>query len=640
MRLAKRLVTAAEQLEPGSVGDPIDVARVQLKLGQTLNSLGFYKEACPICSNAYAAADDEFGLNDPLTREAGRELVRAYLNSGNFTKSEELLTLIMDYCDSELGTNDGETLETRHLLGEFHAYCGDYQQSMANYRIAADGRARLFGEDALPTLESRMGQAFTTGWLDDGEKAAAIIEGCIGHLRKKLRAGHPRTVKAMLELAWAYGRTSRREEAVAIAKEAFELSSKTYGPKHEATYNAQVQVGLTAYGLGKYDEARENLETAISGLESSLSRESRSAVIAGSLLARLYRTTGQPHRALPIMETNLRIRQSKLPPNHTTVLTALNELADFYKQIGDYQQARVLLAEALANTPADSPDHFQLNRTLASTYFEEGSYAEAVEAIHETRVATEKNQGHLDFNTLLAYADEAKALSANGQGDEAIALLQPYLSDVKASNPRGFHAAIITAQLGIVMADSDRVTEGIELMESVVQSRVRLKKMNYLIENLRNAYAKNGEPKKAASSIQRELQMHRHRLSSDSVAMGTTLNRLGTEATKLGLHDDALEMLNESVRILDSAAPESWHFSMARMQRNLCLLLQATDNDGEDTLEATVAELEQDYDQLSNWREDRFPNEQRGLANVVSSVATAMKNRSMPEAEVWEQRTN
>ncbi|MFK7822341.1 MAG: tetratricopeptide repeat protein [Planctomycetaceae bacterium] len=636
MRLGKRLVTAAEQLKSTAIGDPLGVAKTQLKLGQSLNSLGLHKEAGPVCQDAYAVVDEELGMDDPLTRDAGRELVLAYVSSTEFAKAKELLFPIMDYCESELGSEHAETLTTRQLVGQFHVSCGDYSQALVEYKTAADGRARLLGDNALPTVESRMGLAFTYGWMDDGPKAVDLIENCITHLKQKLPAGHPRTLRALMQLAWAYGRTSERGKAVEIAQEAFDLSRKIYGPKHESTYNAQVQVGLTAYGLNQYDTALENLEAAVAGLESTMSRENRSAVVGSSLLAKLYRTTDRPHLALPIMETNLRIRKDKLPPDHTTVLTAINELADLHREVGDYQKAHVLLDEALAIAPTNGEDALAMKQTAAASYFEAGEYAEAIKRVRDIRMALEEANGRFDFDTLLAYADEAKFLSANKQGDEAIELLQPYLAELRnnAGHPP-YYPAIITSQLGIVMAQSGRLDEGITLMESIVFSPIRLRKMHYVVSELRSAYARNGQHEKVADSLLNEVRISRRRLAPDSTTMGKRLSSLGAEAARFNQHKVALDLLNESVEILEEAAPGSWHLSMARMQQGQALL--HTDSD-ENDFTAIVEQLEGDFQHLSNRPETPFPNEVRQLVAVVTGVAEEMKKQSLPEAAAWAAR--
>jgi non-specific serine/threonine protein kinase/serine/threonine-protein kinase len=83
--LADRLVKAAGQLEGESVGDPLAVAALQVRLGRSLISLGFAAQAIPVLKKARATMEAGLGPDHPDTLIAMKNLRRATWPRGSWT---------------------------------------------------------------------------------------------------------------------------------------------------------------------------------------------------------------------------------------------------------------------------------------------------------------------------------------------------------------------------------------------------------------------------------------------------------------------------------------------------------------------------------------------------------------------------
>ncbi len=637
MQLAQRLVSASEKLSTESVGDRTEVGRLQLRLGKTLNSLGFYREAVPTCRAARETLRQSGGVLT-ASRDAGRQYGMSLFRSGDFVLAREVLFQVLD--ESENANEPVEALATRHLIG-WSWYCeGDFDAAEDVVMPVVKGRTELLGASHPQTLRSKnlLARIYTSD--KDARKAIPILFGCLAHHRAR-QPKHPATIQAISDLAWAYCQTPEREKGVVMADEAYQLARQVYGDAHEFTLNARVTVGLAEWATGDSESAREILVTAIRGLESFSTRESGSTVAASQILARLLVDSKQPELALPILQTNLRIRQDAVPVGHPSLVAALIELADVETQLGEYVKARALLKMAIEsnerNTPRSDASGYRAARQMGSTWFAVGRFSEALDAFQTNREICEKAQGHFGFDTMLAYADCAKALSALNRAVDAIELLRDYLSDLEGEpEPLRLHRTIITAQLGIVLAQSGQVEHGIELMESVVHGGARLREMSYLIRELRLAYLKAGESDRLLGSVRRDLAMAEHRFGGDSRMMGVHLLSLGRDLIEFHQPELAKQHLDRSTEILIALDDSSWQTQNAPLLSRLAGIASVPSQnqaDFDEELRAVEAAF------VRARQTAAFPAQRRELSWVAQEVSRLLSLRGRAIGE-WQQRAD
>ncbi len=99
-------------------------------------------------------------------------------------------------------------------------------------------------------------------------------------------------------------------------------------------------------------------------------------------LANLYETMGQYDRAEPLYQRSLKIRESKLGPNHPDVAKSLNNLAGMYRDMGQFAQAEPLFQRSFTIIESQfGPDHPLLAISLynmAVLHAATGRWSEAV----------------------------------------------------------------------------------------------------------------------------------------------------------------------------------------------------------------------------------------------------------------------
>lgn len=670
MVLAQRLIAAGKQLTNSTVGAPLDVAEMQLKLAHSLNALGFPEDALPICQTAFNTFDHLTGIHNIATRDAARELSRAFLGAGELAAADNALKPVLQYCQDELPEFHTETMQTLDQLAALKFREGDYAAALPLRTKTYEWRELRLGKNDFETVKaaSKLGACHIA--LFQHELAIPILEQSLAFCRQELPPDHPETIQVLTNLSWAYGRmesAANQAVTIAMANEAYAMATKIFGKHHRQSYEAMMQIGLASFSRGEFDNAQTTLETATVGLSETCGPSHPKLVIGNAILAKVYQKNRKWALAIPLIRANLKVRKSKLPLQHPTVLHGYLELADAYNLVGDFEKSQQLLLEALKLQDQDSQARWLTELKIGNTFFELGRFDAAVEHIQIAKAGFENKSGRYDFDTGLAVADLGKALAGNDEFDSAVQLLQEYQRDVSNEvGPRSPLPAIITAQLGIVLSQAGRLDEGIELMESIVNSRGRLKKMSYLVRELRSAYQSAGLNDRLKNSIQLELQFYRRRLEPNSALLSRRLAELGSEAIRFAQWKTADSLLKESLEIyqslsIDDTVPmhsddsfDAWELGVVAFQASIAELAieleTSAENErqsGEDwkplpaeTRENVVhllEELDDPFQALSDLMEHTVPKRKEQLDASVRSLVDVLAAASWyEESSRWD----
>ncbi len=114
--LADRLAQAAEQLEGDRIGDPLLVAGLQNRLGQSMNHLGMGERAIPLLQKALATRTDALGADHPDTLESMVILATGYREAAKLNEAVPLFEKTLSLMKSKLGVDDLETLNAMNGL--------------------------------------------------------------------------------------------------------------------------------------------------------------------------------------------------------------------------------------------------------------------------------------------------------------------------------------------------------------------------------------------------------------------------------------------------------------------------------------------------------------------------------------------
>ena len=242
--LADRLVQAAGQLEGESVGDPLAVATLQLRLGQSLESLGFAPQAIPVLEKARKTRNDRLGPDHLDTMHTMIALADAYQSDGRRDRALPLFEEAWRLAKARFGPDHPDTLIFMNALA-LSGYWTARQFDRA-LPLWEEGRrlsgARL-GADHPQTLLFTTNLAWGYREIGQLDRAVTLYEELVPLMKAKLGTDNLNTLTAMANLADCYQAAGRPDRAVPLFEEAFRLQKAAFGPDHSFTLGTMNRLG-------------------------------------------------------------------------------------------------------------------------------------------------------------------------------------------------------------------------------------------------------------------------------------------------------------------------------------------------------------------------------------------------------------
>jgi tetratricopeptide (TPR) repeat protein len=409
--LARRLLDAATQIEGATVGDPLDVAGLQLRLGRALQGLGYSKEAIPLFSKARDTLAAHRGPDHLDTLGALNSLAVAYREVGELDKAVELSERVLRRTEAAMGARHPDTLAAMHNL------------AMA-YRRA--GRT----ESALPLLEE-----------------------ALRHSRDTLGTKNVQTIASMTNVAKAHLDAGRLEQALPLLQEALDLASEALGAEHPDTLHVLNSLGGCYLAMGKRDRALPYAQRILAHRRALLGADHPDTIESMNNLAAIHHAMGRTDLALPLMEEAVRLGREKQGADHPSTLESACNLAEAYRAARRLDRAVALFEETWKTGRARlGPDHPIMMRCgygLAAAYWASRRFEDAIPLFEDLVRRAESRHGREHPQTLLYVANLGANYKDAGRNEEAI----PLLEEVRRASPahpelRPFRRALLDAYRG------------------------------------------------------------------------------------------------------------------------------------------------------------------------------------------------
>ena len=267
---------------------PVVEASIRMKLGEAFMALANWEAASKQLQRTVEILRKEYGEDDPETVRA--ETLAAIADVWSYKRPDyerpdvdtSLLPAIKR-CRKVLGDDDPMTLRARYHLGWLRGLQGLRLWVKQKQSLRPDAR-RLYdkAEDILSdVLERRkdklrknhpdtlrtvsaLGQIYCwkgeTQHQDIYQKAADILEPLLTTSRQELDARHPVALEAESCLGRAYRALGRRQEAIALLKEASSARDEVLGPEHFFSRSTRRQLARCYMDAGAFELAEEQLE--------------------------------------------------------------------------------------------------------------------------------------------------------------------------------------------------------------------------------------------------------------------------------------------------------------------------------------------------------------------------------------------
>jgi CHAT domain-containing protein/tetratricopeptide (TPR) repeat protein len=335
---------------------------------------------------------------------------------------------------------------------------------------------------------------------------------------------------------------------------------------------------------GKYAEAKAIANRALDLAERQFGPDHPTVGTALNNLAEIHRAQGRYADAEPLYQRALAVTEKALGSDHLDVGVDLGNLAELYRVQGRYAEAEPVYKRALmilekALGPDSSLIGQELNN-LAFLYFEQGRYAEAEPLFRHALAIDEKALGpdHRDVGTFLN--NLAALYGAQGRYGEAEPLYRRALAisekTLGADHP---DIAIDLNNLGILYRALGRPTEAEPLYKRALAIDERglgpeHPRVSIHLNNLAELYVSQDRYAEAEPLLKRALAIDEKALGPGHAQVGGRLNNLADLYRAQGRYAEA-EPLFERALAIDEKALGADHPDVGRDLNNLAAVYNA-----------------------------------------------------------------
>ena len=280
--------------------------------------------------------------------------------------------------------------------------------------------------------------------------------------------------------------------------------------------------------------------------------------------------TATPQERLQQLEGKVADLEKSGGSNEPALATALNELAIFHFQQGDFAAAEPLLRRALPIREAalgpDHPQTAQVLNNLALVLQERGNYPEAQPLLERALAMNEKARGpdHAEVATALNNLAALHRLTGNYARAEPLYLRALAINE-KVNGPDHPSVAIVLNNLGLVFQQQGDLDKARPLMERSLAIREKTAGPDHpdvarALNNLGNSVAGAGRPRRPRSvCIAARCRSMKKLTAGSHQLFGQTLNNLG----------DRSSSSRESMRLPVRCTRRRWPFDRRRSDRHI-----------------------------------------------------------------------
>lgn len=336
----------------------------------------------------------------------------------------------------------------------------------------------------------------------------------------------------------------RYNEAAPLCERAIAISTNALGPEHSDVALSLNGLGLIYAGKGDYARAEPLYERAL-GIYSKLSNTAQSqdnrnaatgnVAVTLNNLAELYKNRGEYARAEPLYQRALELCVKLRGNEHSSVANTLNNLADMYRMKGDYARAEPLFRRALAiyvKINPEDPDVALAMSNLAAVYAAKGDNARAEPLYLRALAIREKVLGPQHRDVAITLNNLAELYSAQGNSARAAVLLDRALSIHLKLDPQNPDVAIVLNNLaGLYLLRGD-FARAEPLYSRALEINVKALGPDHLevarsLNNLAAVSHTRGDEARAETLYLRSLAIREKTLGPDNSLVATTLMNLG-----------------------------------------------------------------------------------------------------------------
>ncbi len=336
-------------------------------------------------------------------------------------------------------------------------------------------------------------------------------------------------------------------------------------------------------GAGGSVTARELLDRGAEHIDDDLAGQPAIRARLLGTIGTVYGGLGLYEKSAALLERGLELRRSTAGGDPLDTASAIEDLAEAYRELARYDEAEKLHREALALKrrfgASPSAVASSLNN-LGLTLSERGRYADAEPLLREAIAMWSENDGPASENVAVGLNNLASVLRQQGQLDDAVPVLERAIA-IRRQRFGSGHPALAQAvgHLGQVYNAQGEFAKAEPLLREALAIRQRAYGDEHpdtmtALNNLTSLLHDQGDLARAEPLYRTAVQSVRKRLGTDHPDYAVQLNNLATLLEDWQRYDEAEPLYRESLEIRRRRyGPD--HPAVARVEHNLGRVLLA-----------------------------------------------------------------
>ncbi len=408
--------------------------------------------------------DDSYKLNQTI-----RDVVR---DNTDEEEKNNIEYAVLRYLLQIMGDASQSIRNRVDLLRELNDYVSDY---------------KVLSDDDLEIIKDTMEDY--SGFIYSPEEGLLISERIYEALSERYGEGHPKTIEAVDEYAFALDNTDRKDQELDLWKEVQKKRAEILGGAHKHTLDALETIADILEGRGELEESLNLRREEYEECKKELGEDNDSTLTVLSMIAYMYRNMGDYSQATSILENIYEIKKRAFGEASSETLDALDELLSMLAENGKQEEvikARERFYEESKNALGED-DKNTINSAfeLARTYVEAEKPEKALvlmEQMYERRQVIidglleeikEKEQRIVDSTYHIEHLIDF--LVDNGKTDKAIVVSEEVYEHIKQLLGEE-HTDTLTAlsQLAYMYDNYGSSEQAQKALEAVYEKRIRI----------------------------------------------------------------------------------------------------------------------------------------------------------------------
>jgi tetratricopeptide (TPR) repeat protein len=362
-------------------------------------------------------------------------------------------------------------LGLRETLAQTYESLGDFTAEEPQLERAIELGLRLRGpedERTLADMGLRAQLLARTGRAEAGRK---LLEDVIKVKKRVFGADAVPTLQSSVDLVFIDSQLGKIQEAEVLARDMVERCSRVQGPLGDLTLSAETDLSSMYFWEGKYPLAESTNRAVVDAFMKKLGPENPTTLLAMGNLAAVYASEDKTEEAQAMDERLVEVRSRVLGPDHPDTLRTLNNLGAASRENGRLDKAEDANLRCytgrLKLLGPDNSETIMAETNLVWAKLEKGKTAEAEAMATQGYATALKASGPDHYATLgiasaLAEVKRREGLLADAERLRAAV----YASRLKKGGPENSNTLSAANALGLIEVQMGKFAEAEPLLRA------------------------------------------------------------------------------------------------------------------------------------------------------------------------------